>query len=138
MSMVRRIKTSAENSDFHPIKIAKTIPTPIQIFALKSAKEFCRKSHFFIWAISVEQESKITKKYYKDNQDAKRKFLDGREKNKPFDVFTKDGIFINTFTYQFAAKEYLQTKKKITSTINISSVLTGKRKSSAGFVFKYK
>ena len=45
---------------------------------------------------------------------------------------------VKTFTYQFDAKEYLQKEHHITSTIEIGSVLTGKAKSSAGFVFKYK
>ena len=57
--------------------------------------------------------------------------------NKPFDVF-KDGAFINTFTYQFQAKEYLQKEYVIQSEIKIKNVLTGSQKSSAGFVFKYK
>jgi group I intron endonuclease len=85
-----------------------------------------------------EKMSKITKKYYKDNPDARSKFLDGRGKNKPFDVFTKDGLFINTFTYQFEAKEYLQTEYNISFSFQIGQVLIGKRKSSKGFVFKYK
>lgn len=64
--------------------------------------------------------------------------LNARGKNKPFDVFTKDGTFVKTFNYQFDAIEYLQTEKKITSTIKIGDVLRGKRNNSAGFVFKYK
>jgi hypothetical protein len=67
-----------------------------------------------------------------------KKILDKRGENKPFDVFAIDGTFIKTFTYQFEAKEYLQTEYKITSTLKISEVLSGTRNSSAGFVFKYK
>jgi len=67
----------------------------------------------------------------------KKKIADAKGWNKPFDVF-KDGIFINTFTYQFEAKEYLQEEYSIKSMINVGGVLTGKKKSSAGFVFKYK
>ena len=85
-----------------------------------------------------EQMSERRKKYLENNPDARRKSSHGKGKNKPFDVFTLDGIFIKTFTYQFEAKEYLQTEYKITSTFKIGEVLTGKRNSSAGFVFKYK
>ena len=59
-------------------------------------------------------------------------------KNKPFDVFTIDGTFVKTFTYQTDAREYLKKEHNITSTIKIGQVLNGNRKSSAGFVFKYK
>ena len=78
------------------------------------------------------------KEYYEKNPEARRKLSDGKGKNKPFDVFTKDGIFVNTFCYQFEAKEYLQKEHHITSTINIIDVLAGHLKKSAGFVFKYK
>jgi len=78
------------------------------------------------------------KKYYDENPEAKRKLINGKGKNKPFDVFKTDGTFIKTFTYQFEAKEYLQTEYNIKSTIKISEVLAGNRKNSAGFVFKYK
>ena len=77
------------------------------------------------------------KKYY-ENPEAIKKILDTKGQNKPFDVFTKDGTFINTFTYQFEAEKYLREKYKVTSTIYISSVLAGKQNNSAGFVFKYK
>ena len=80
-----------------------------------------------------EEISKIKKIYYENNPEARRK-----GQPKPFDVFTKDGIFIKTFSYQFEAKEYLQKEYNITSTFNISSVLAGNIKSSAGFIFKYK
>lgn len=36
------------------------------------------------------------------------------------------------------AREYLKKEHNITSTIDISQVLNGRRKSCAGFVFKYK
>ena len=58
--------------------------------------------------------------------------------NKPFDVFTTDGTFIKTFTYQFEAKEFFQKEFHITSNISIRAVLAGRIKSSAGFIFKYK
>ena len=83
-----------------------------------------------------EEMSKIQKKYYENNPEARRKSSKGQ--HNPFDVFTKDGIFIKTFSYQFEAKEYLQKEYNITSTFNISRVLSGSNKSSAGFVFKYK
>jgi hypothetical protein len=76
--------------------------------------------------------------HYEDNPEVRRKVLDGKGKNKPFDIFTKEGTFIKTFNYQFEAREYLQKEHHITSTIQISSVLSGKQNSSAGFVFKYK
>ena len=86
----------------------------------------------------IKKNSERLKNYYEDNPEARRKLSDGKGKNKPFDVFTLDGTFINTFTYQFEAKEYLQKEHHIKSTIKIGSVLEGKRNSSAGFVFKYK
>ena len=85
-----------------------------------------------------EQMSEIKKKYYKENPDARQKLSDGKGKNNPFDVFKTDGTFIKSFTYQFDAKEYLQKEYNITSTFKTSEVLAGNRKSSAGFVFKYK
>ena len=102
-----------------------------------------------------EKNSKAKKKYYKEtpgarekhseaqkkrfeNPEEKQKFLDARGKNKPFDVFTKDGTFVKTFTYQMDAREYLQKEYGITSTIKSCEVLRGGRKSTAGFVFKYK
>jgi hypothetical protein len=82
--------------------------------------------------------SEAQKKYNQDNPDHRQKLLDKKGQNKPFDVFTKDGIFIKKFTYQYQAKEFLQKEYNITTTIAISVVLSGKYKSSAGFVFKYK
>jgi hypothetical protein len=77
-------------------------------------------------------------KEYHNNPEAKKKILDIRGKNKPFDIFTVDGTFVKTFTYQFEAKEYLQKEYNITSTLKIGEVLAGNRISSAGFIFKYK
>ena len=85
----------------------------------------------------IKKNSERMKKYY-ENPEAIKKILDTKGQNKPFDVFTKDGTFINTFTYQFEAEKYLREKYKVTSTIYISSVLAGKQNNSAGFVFKYK
>jgi hypothetical protein len=81
--------------------------------------------------------SEMKKKQFEDNPEIQTKRLDAMGKNKPFDVF-KDGVFINTFTYQFQAKEYLQKEYEITSNIKISEVLAGRQKNSGGFVFKYK
>jgi len=78
------------------------------------------------------------KNHYENNPDARQKLSDGKGKNKPFDVFTLDGTFIKTFTYQFEAMEYLQKEYNITSTMKISAVLKGNRKSTAGFIFEYK
>ena len=85
-----------------------------------------------------QEQGERIKIYYEDNPEARRKLSDGKGKNKPFDVFTLDGTFIKTFTYQIEAREYLQTKYKITSTFKIGEVLAGNRNSSAGFIFKYK
>jgi hypothetical protein len=101
-----------------------------------------------------QQMSEIKKKFYQDNPEAIEKNREAQKnrspewikkrndtqgKNKPFDVFIKEnGKFVKTFTYPFEAKEYLQKEYNITSTINIGSVLSGKRGSSAGFIFKYK
>lgn len=84
-----------------------------------------------------EEHSEALKELWK-NPDFMRKIADGKGRNKPFDVFTIDGTFIKTFTYQFDAKEYLKKEHSITSAIAIGSVLSGKNKSSKGFVFKYK
>ena len=71
-----------------------------------------------------------------ENPDARHKSSHGSHEQ--FDVFTLDGTFINTFTYQFEAIEYLQKEYNIISTIKIGAVLKGTRNSSAGFIFKYK
>ena len=85
-----------------------------------------------------QKNSERVKKHHEENPEWIKKKMDTMGKNKPFDVFKKDGTFIKTFTYQFEAKEYLQKEYNITSTFKISEVLAGNRKSSAGFVFKYK
>ena len=84
-----------------------------------------------------EKMSEYRKKWLQENPDARR-IMSSRGNHKQFDVFTIDGVFIKTFTYQFEAKEYLQKEYNITSTLKISQVLSGSRNSSAGFVFKYK
>ena len=86
---------------------------------------------------AIQKCSDVQKKRF-ENPEERRKISKKRRQHNPFDVFTIDGTFIKTFTYQFEAKEYLQTEYKITSTFKISEVLAGNRKSSAGFVFKYK
>jgi hypothetical protein len=87
---------------------------------------------------AAKQNGERCRKRLKENPEERRKSSDGKGKNKPFDVFTIDGTFVKTFTYQFEAKEYLQKKYCITTNILISNVLKGRRKSSKGFVFKYK
>jgi hypothetical protein len=82
--------------------------------------------------------SEIKIEQYKNDPEARRKSSKGP--HKPFDVFRivdKELIFIKTFEYQFEAIEYLQKEYNITTTIKISTVLAGNRKSSAGFVFTY-
>jgi hypothetical protein len=88
--------------------------------------------------VARQQMSEIKRKYFEENPNARRKILDGRKQNKLFDVFALDGTFIKSFNYQCEAKEYLQEEHHISSTITIGPVLSGKQKSSAGFVFKYK
>ena len=83
-----------------------------------------------------QQASEKTKKYFEDHPEARQKILDTKGKNKPFHLI-KDGIIIETFTYQYQAIEYLQKEYNITKGIKISEVLSGKRNISAGFVFKY-
>jgi hypothetical protein len=85
----------------------------------------------------IQKNSEMRKKYYEENPEARKKLV-GKDNNKPFDIFTSDGTFIKTFSYQFEAREYLQKEHNITSTIKISEVLTGRRDSSAGFIFRYK
>jgi hypothetical protein len=108
-------------------------------FENPEAREKCSKSQKkrFENPEEIEKMSEIKKKHYENNPDARRK-ASTRGQNKPFDVFTIDGTYVKTFTYQFEAKEYLQKEYNITSTFKISDVLAGNRNSSAGFVFKYK
>ncbi len=85
-----------------------------------------------------KEHSEKMKKRFENNPEARKKILDTKGQNKQFDIFTKDGTFVKSFSYHFEAKEYLQREYNITSTIKICEVLNGNRKSSAGFVFKYK
>ena len=85
-----------------------------------------------------QKQSDSRKKHYKDNPEARRKIPDGKGQNKPFEIFTIDGAFVNTFCYQFEANEYLQKEYDITTNISIGLALSGKIKSSAGFIFTYK
>jgi hypothetical protein len=87
---------------------------------------------------AIQKNSESLKKYYKENPKAMQIRNDRLGNNKQFDVFTLDGTFLKTFTYQFEAKEYLQKEYHITTNISISAVLKGQQKKSAGFVFKYK
>ena len=87
----------------------------------------------------IRKNSEALKKRFEDPEE-KKKVLDSKGKNKPFDVFKKDkkeNIFIKSFNYQFEAMEYLQKTYDVKTTIKISCVLRGTRKSSAGFTFKY-
>ena len=104
-----------------------------------NAREKCSKSQIkrFENPAEREKQSENTKKQF-ENPEARRKLSDGNGQNKPFDVFTIYGTLIGTFTYQFEAREYLKKELDIATTIKISCVLSGRRKSSAGFVFKYK
>ena len=85
-----------------------------------------------------KEHSEKMKLRFKENPEARKKILDEKGKNIPFDIFTTYGQYIKTCNYQFDAKEYLKKEHNITKLIKISEVLSGKRKSSAGFVFKYK
>ena len=87
---------------------------------------------------AAKKQSEALKKTFEENPQLKKTILDTKGQNKPFDIFKDDGTYIKTFTYQCDAREYLQKEHSITSKIKISEVLGGKRKSSAGFVFKYK
>jgi hypothetical protein len=95
------------------------------------------KKHYEKNPEARQQASERTKKQFESPQ-ARRHLADIKGCNKPFDIFTTDGIFIKTFTYQFEAMEYLQKEHHITSSIKIGAVLSGQLKTSAGFVFKYK
>lgn len=86
---------------------------------------------------AARQKVSETQKKRFENPEERRKIADTKCLNKLFDVI-KDGKIIKTFTYQFDAREYLQKEYNVTTDIKISEVLSGSRKSSAGFVFKYK
>jgi group I intron endonuclease len=79
----------------------------------------------------------VSQKKRFENPEERKKNSHAKE-NKPFDVFKTDGTIIGTFTYQFEAMDYLQKEYNIASRIKISEVLSGKRKYSHGFLFKYK
>lgn len=83
----------------------------------------------------IEKISEAAKKRYAQ-PGAKEKLLDQRGKNKPFDVYKKDGTFIGTFTYQLHARDYLKETYK-EEKVDISTVLGGRQTSSKGFKFKY-
>jgi len=85
-----------------------------------------------------EKQRQAQRKYYEENPELVKKILDTKGCNKLFDVFTIDGTFVKTFTYQMEAKKYLQREHKITGTIKVCEVLNGNRKSSLGFAFIYK
>ena len=84
------------------------------------------------------EHSEKMKKRFEENPQHKKIILDTKGQNKPFDIFKLNGEFIKTFNYQFEAKEYLQKEHNITTLIKIGAVLSENRKSSAGFIFKYK
>ena len=121
-----RQKMSEIKKKFH-----KENPESIQ----KSSER--QKKHFIENPELRQKCSERAKKRF-ECQDERKKLSDGKGKNKPFDIFTIDGIFIKTFCYQFEAREYLQKEHNITSHIRISEVLAGKRNNSAGFIFTYK
>jgi hypothetical protein len=96
------------------------------------------KQHYIDNPDARKQLSEKKKQFHKDNPEAIYKNLDAKGHNKQFHVFTTGGEFIKTFTYQLDAQKYLQSKYNLTKKIDISCVLRGKQKSSAGFIFKYK
>jgi hypothetical protein len=87
---------------------------------------------------AIEKMSERMKKHLQENPDAKYNRLNKLGKNKSYDVFKLDGTFIKTFNYQIDAQKYLQKEYNIHTRIPIGEVLSGKRKSANGFVFKYK
>ena len=87
---------------------------------------------------AIQKNSEAQKKYNKDNPELRKKILDSKGQNKPFNVFKKDGTYIKSFDYQFEAMEYLQKTYDIKTRIKISAVLKGTRNYSHDFVFKYK
>ena len=87
-----------------------------------------------------EKRSEKMKRYFETYPDEIMKRLDARGRNKPFDVFKCDGTYIGAFMYQFEAKAFLQEEYGNVpniETVNITAALSGKIKSSRGFVFKY-
>ena len=104
----------------------------------EAGKEHSEKMKKYYENPEAIQRNKDAQKKRFENPEEKKKILDSKGQNKPFDVFTKDGTFIHTFAYKYEAKEYLQKNYNTNSTIKIGQVLEGSRNSSAGFVFKYK
>ena len=96
------------------------------------------KKHYEDNPEARQKQSEVLKNYFKNNPEARQKLSDGKGKNKPFDIFKKDGTYIKSFNYQFEAMEYLQKTYDIKTQIKIGEVLQGKRNSSHGFIFKYK
>jgi hypothetical protein len=80
----------------------------------EAGKEHCEalKKYYEKNPEAGQKNGEKRKEYYKKNPEARRKLSDTKGKNKPFDVFTKDGTFVKTFCYQFEAKEYLQKKSR--------------------------
>jgi len=84
---------------------------------------------------SIEKISEAAKKRHAQ-PGAKEKLLVQRGKNKPIDVYKKDGTFIGTFTYQFQIHDYLKETYN-EEKVDIYAVLKGKQSTSKGFKFKY-
>ena len=100
-----------------------------------------RQAALTYWQNNLEAReiaSERMKKHLQENPNMRYEILDTKGLNKPFDVFTNDGTFIKTFNYQIDAQKYLQDEYNIDKRIRLDSVLSGKRKSANGFVFKYK
>jgi len=73
-----------------------------------------------------------------ETPEIKYKILDTKGLNKPFDVFKLDGTFYkNILIIKMDAHEYIKSNYDVDCK-NISYALSGKRKSTKGFVFKYK
>jgi uncharacterized protein YdhG (YjbR/CyaY superfamily) len=125
----------------HPETREKCSESQQKRFAKPEEIQKCSEAQKKRFEDNPDERQKISermKKRFKDNPECLKKKLDTQGLNKLFDVSKKDGTFIETFTYQFEARKYLQKEHHITSDIKIGEVLAGKRGSSAGFVFKYK
>jgi hypothetical protein len=131
-----------------PFDVCKTDGTFIKTFIYQhDAKEYLQKEHAIKGDIKICEvlSGRLTSskgfvfKYKNLEEKLPRTNHVGRKgQNKPFDVCNLDGTVIKTFTYQIDAKEYLQKEHAIKGDINIGEVLSGRRTSSKGFVFKYK
>ena len=91
----------------------------------------------FFLIIGILSFTKVIKKYYEDPEARRKHSIAHQKDTTPFNILTKDGTVIKTFTYLYDAREYLQKEYGIKTRIKIGEVLRGKRKSSHGFVFKY-